>query len=76
LKSDENLVPLSVRFSSDRPGLFSTSIDLFSDLDDIRTIPIEIKVTESNITDASVAYLQFNTNVFESTNQQIPIVKK
>ena len=74
MKFDNNLVPLTIRFSADRPGSFITSIDMYSDSDDIRTIPIEFKVTESSLSESTIAYLQFNTSVFESTVQQIPIV--
>jgi len=66
---------LTIRFSADRPGSFATSIEMFADSDDIRTIPIEFKVTESSISESNTAYLEFNTSVFESTVQQIPIVK-
>lgn len=75
LKFDDNFVPLTIRFAADRPGSFATSIDMYSDSDDIRTIPIEFKVTESSLSESTTAFLEFNTSVFETTVQQIPIVR-
>lgn len=74
-KSDENMLPFTVKFSSDKQGIFSTLVQLQSPPDDIRCIPIEIKVTDRVITESSIATLEFNSCVFDSISQPIPIVR-
>jgi hypothetical protein len=74
LKSDENLIPLIIKFGADRVGTYSTTIELKSLPDDIRIIPIDFRVTEGAVSEASVAYLTFNSSVFEPITQIIPIV--
>lgn len=63
-----------IKFNADRPGLYSSTIELKSLPDDIRVIPIDFKVTESAVSDATVAYLKFNSPVFDPIVQPIPIV--
>lgn len=75
IKSDENYVILNVRFTGDRVGTFSNEIELISLPDDYRVIPIDFKVTESAVSDSSVAYLEFSSCVFDSITQYIPIVR-
>jgi hypothetical protein len=68
------MVPLIVKFSAERAGTFSSIIELRSLPDDIRIIPIDFRVTESAVSDATVAYLEFHSCVFDSVVQPIPIV--
>ena len=76
VKSDENFIPLMLRFNADRVGTSETIIEIKSLPDDIRIIPIEFKVTENVIGSVTVAKLQFNSCVFDPIVQAIPIVKK
>ena len=73
IKSDMNFVPLTIKFSYDRPGNLSTIIELLSLPDDVRIIPIEFKVTESVVSDSTVAYLKFSSCVFDPIIQKIPL---
>lgn len=73
VKLDKNIVPLSVKFNADRPGTFSTLVELLSLPDDVRMIPIEFKVTENAVSDATIAYLKFSSCVFDSIVQKIPL---
>lgn len=73
IKSDDNIVPLVIKFNADRPGTFSTLVQLLSLPDDIRIIPIEFKVTESAVSDSTIAYLKFNSCVFDPIIQKIPL---
>ena len=68
------MVPFSLRFNADRPGTFSTLIELLSLPDDVRIIPVEFKVTENAVSDSTVAYLKFNSCVFDPIIQKIPLV--
>lgn len=67
-------MPLVIRFGAERPGTYPATIELKSLPDDIRVIPIEFKVTESAVSDATIAYLQFNSRVFDTVVQPIPFV--
>ncbi len=73
VKSDLNTVPLTISFSGDRPGNYSTLVELLSLPDDIRIIPVEFKVTESLVSDSSIAYLKFSSCVFDPIVQKIPL---
>lgn len=73
VKHDQNTVPFNIKFNGDRPGTFSTLIELLSLPDDIRVIPLEFKVTESAVSDSTVAYLKFNSCVFDPIVQRIPL---
>ncbi len=75
LKSDENLIPLIISFGADRVGTYSGTIELKSLPDDIRIIPIDFRVTEAAVSEASVGYLTFNSSVFDQIVQNIPIVR-
>lgn len=72
-KSDENFIPLIIKFGADRVGTYSTSLELKSLPDDIRIIPIDFRVTEGAVSEASLAYLTFSSGVFDRIVQSIPI---
>jgi len=72
-KSDTNTVPLRISFSGDKPGKYSTLVELLSLPDDIRIIPVEFKVTENLVSDSSIAYLKFSSCVFDPIVQKIPL---
>ena len=73
VKHDQNIVPFNIKFNGDRPGTFSTLIEFLALPDDVRIIPIEFKVTESAVSDSTVAYLKFNSCVFDPIIQRIPL---
>lgn len=73
--SDDNLIPLLIEFKSFVPGNMQTNLELKFLPNDVRIIPLEFKVTEGSFTESSAAFLKFNTNVFDSIRQPIPIVK-
>ncbi len=68
------MVPFTLKFNADRPGTFTTLVELLSLPDDIRIVPVEFRVTESAVSDATVAYLKFSSCVFDSIIQKIPLV--
>lgn len=67
-------MPFVVKFSCEKLGNHSTLIELKSLPDDIRVIPIDFRVTESAVSDSTTAYLEFNSCVFDTVTQPIPIV--
>ena len=73
-QSDDAYIPLVIKFNPEKLGTHSVLIELRSLPDDMRVVPIDFKVTEGIISDASVAYLTFNTCVFDPIVQYIPIV--
>jgi hypothetical protein len=74
IKSDESQIPLTVKFTADHSGIFSGEIELRIFPDDIRIIPLNFKVTEnSKHSDTSTPCLQFNSCVFETITQKIPL---
>ncbi len=71
---DDAYIPLVVKFNPEKLGTHSVLIELRSPPDDMRCVPIDFKVTEGIISDASIAYLTFSTCVFDPIVQYIPIV--
>jgi hypothetical protein len=69
------MVPFSIRFNSEKHGVFSNLVQLQSQSDDVRIIPIEVKVTDNIVPESSVATLEFSACVFDSIVQPIPIVR-
>jgi hypothetical protein len=69
------MMNLTFRFTSERHGTYPTYLLLKSLPDDVRTIFIEVKVTDRIISDSSTAHLEFNTCVFDPITQPIPIVR-
>ena len=67
-------MPIVVRFGTEKLGTHSTLVELKSLPDDIRVIPIDFRVTESAVSDSSVAYLEFTSCVFDTVVQPIPVV--
>ncbi len=74
LKSDENMIPLVIKFSADRTGYFQSFIELKSLPDDFRVISIDFRVSDNFISDTSTPTLYFNSCVFDPIVQPIPIV--
>lgn len=68
------MLPFTVHFNSEKHGLFQTVVQIQSLPDDVRIIPIEVKVTDNVVADSTVALLEFSTCVFDSIVQPIPVV--
>lgn len=73
LKSDENTIPLRIKFNADRTGYFQSFIELKSLPDDIRIIPVDFKITDNFVSDNTSPSLQFTSCVFDPIVQPIPI---
>jgi hypothetical protein len=73
LKSDENTIPLVMKFSADRTGYFQSFIELKSLPDDIRIIPVDFKVTDNFVSETASPIIQFTSCVFDPIVQPIPI---
>jgi hypothetical protein len=74
-KNDDNTVPLIIKFGSDKMGVQSSTIVLRSNVDDVRYIPIEVKILEKTTVESTSAYLEFSAAVFDTILQPIPIVR-
>ncbi|CAF0834043.1 unnamed protein product [Brachionus calyciflorus] len=73
VKSDENFVPLVIQFGSEIPGTLTTNLELKSLPNDVRVISLEFKITETAVSDSTLAYLRFNAHVFDTIKQPIPV---
>lgn len=74
-KSDENFIPMKIRFSAERLGTSHAVIELNSFPNDVRLVELDFKVTENGAIDSTtIARLQFSSCVFDSIMQPIPIV--
>lgn len=74
-KSDENFIPMKLRFNAERQGTSHALIELKSFPNDVRLVAIDFKVTENGAIDATTtAKLQFSSCIFDSIVQPIPIV--
>ena len=74
MKSDENFIPLVIKFNADRTGYFQSFIELKSLPDDIRIIPIDFKVSDNFVSETGSPSIYFSSCVFDQIVQPIPIV--
>lgn len=71
--TEELSVKLPVRFTADKPGVYSTKISL-SCGDDLREFEIEVHCVTQSDNDRQTATIHMRTSVFTPVQQNIPIV--
>lgn len=70
---EELSVKLPVRFQADKPGIYSTKVNL-SCGDDMREFDIEVHCVTQSDNDRQTATMYMRTSVFTPVEQNIPIV--